>query len=118
MSILIAVTDSEEGQAALDAGVFEARTFREPMIVLNLGLRDLDLSAIPDSIPLQKIDRRGKDDQDPVDLVLHTIETDPEISRVVIGVRRRSPVGKALIGSISQRVLLASPIPVLAVKAT
>jgi nucleotide-binding universal stress UspA family protein len=35
---------------------------------------------------------------------------------LVIGVKRRSAVGKALLGSISQRLLLESPIPVLAVK--
>jgi nucleotide-binding universal stress UspA family protein len=30
--------------------------------------------------------------------------------------KRRTPVGKALIGSLSQQLLLRSPVPVLAVK--
>ncbi len=41
-------------------------------------------------------------------------ERDAEL--VVVGVRHRSPVGKALMGSVSQRVLLDATCPVLAVK--
>ncbi|CCH75236.1 universal stress protein [Nostocoides australiense] len=36
---------------------------------------------------------------------------------LVIGARRRSPMGKALLGSVTQTLILDSPVPVLVVKA-
>jgi nucleotide-binding universal stress UspA family protein len=49
------------------------------------------------------------------DLVAVAEQVHAEI--IVIGLRRRSPVGKLILGSNAQRVLLDAPCPVLAVKA-
>jgi nucleotide-binding universal stress UspA family protein len=49
------------------------------------------------------------------DLIAIASETSAEL--IVIGLRRRTPVGKLILGSNAQRVLLDAPCPVLAVKA-
>lgn len=48
------------------------------------------------------------------DLVAAAEETGAEL--VVIGIRRRSSVGKLILGTQAQRILLDAPCPVLAVK--
>ncbi|GAA4973050.1 universal stress protein [Kineococcus glutinatus] len=49
------------------------------------------------------------------DLVTAAEEVDAGL--IVIGLRRRTPVGKLILGSSAQRILLDAPCPVLAVKA-
>jgi nucleotide-binding universal stress UspA family protein len=115
MSVLVAVPDSPEGIAALAAAVAEADLLSTDLIVVNLALRPLDTSTLPVGTQVKVIDRTGRADRDPVDAVLDEIRAH-EVSRVVIGLKRRSPVGKALLGSVSQRLLLESPVPVVAVK--
>ena len=84
-------------------------------MAINLGLKPLDAASIPATMDVKVIDRHGRSDRDPVDAVLDDIE-EHHAQRLVIGVKRRSPVGKAFLGSVSQRLLLEAPIPVLAVK--
>jgi nucleotide-binding universal stress UspA family protein len=115
MSVLVAVPDSPEGIAALTAGIAEADLLATDLVVVNLALTPLDTSTVPVGTQIKVIDRTGRADRDPVDAVLDEIRAH-DVSRLVIGLKRRSPVGKALLGSVSQRLLLDSPVPVVAVK--
>ncbi|NMO02426.1 universal stress protein [Gordonia sp. TBRC 11910] len=112
MTIIVSVPDSAEGPLALAAAIDEAKAFGTDLVAVNLGLRPLKADVNGSGVDVTIVDRA---DRDPVDTVLDEIaKRNP--SRLVIGVKRRSPVGKAMLGSVSQRLLLASPIPVLAVK--
>ena len=115
MSVLVAVPDSPEGVAALAAGVAEAELLGTDLVVVNLSLKPLDTSCVPDGTAFIVVDRKGKSDRDPADTVLDEVR-ERGATRLVIGLKRRSRVGKALLGSVSQRLLLDSPVPVVAVK--
>lgn len=115
MTVMVAVPDSPEGIAALAAAVNEAELLGTDLIAVNLALRPLDTSTVPSTLKVTVLDRHGKSDRDPVDAVLADIE-EHRVRRLVIGIKRRSPVGKALLGSVSQRLLLEAPVPILAVK--
>lgn len=115
MSVMVAVPDNPEGVAALSAGAAEAQLLDTSLIVVNLALKPLNVSTLPSSLVVKVIERQGKSDRDPVDAVLDEI-AEHDVSRLVIGIKRRTPVGKALLGSVSQRLLLESPVPVVAVK--
>lgn len=116
MTILVAVPESPEGQHALRAATEEARAQATDLVVLNLGLRRIDAAVLPTDVAYEVVDRSGPADHDPADVVLDYLAKHPGITRLVIGMKRRTPVGKAVFGSISQRLLLESPVPVLAVK--
>jgi len=116
MSVCVAVTDSTEGQAALEAAANEAAQLNAPLVAVNLTGSDLDTSAITSELPYEVVVPNSPSSLDEVEQVLQVIENRPEITRLVVGVRKRSPVGKAVLGSIPQRLILEATVPVLSVK--
>ncbi|MBY4108285.1 universal stress protein [Rhodococcus fascians] len=116
MAILVAVSDNEEGRHALRVAADEANALRTDLIVVNLTLAGLDVSEVSDIVSVRVIDRAGRADRDPATAVLDEIDAHPDVTRLVLGLKRRSRVGKALLGSVTQRLLMESPVPVLGVK--
>ena len=116
MTIIAAVTDSKEGRRALVEAVAEAKQLNTDLVAVNLGSTKLDVTDLDtDGVTVAVVDRRREDKEDSADAVLDEIAA-RKATRLVIGVKRRRPVGKAILGSLSQRLLLNSPVPVLAVK--
>ena len=119
MSVCVAVTDSAEGQAALAAAGREAALLGVGLVVVDLTADGVDRSRLLTDAPHEVVrpSESPSDGADEIDQVLQVLEDRPEVSRLVVGVRRRSAIGKAVLGSIAQRLILESPVPVLSVKA-
>jgi nucleotide-binding universal stress UspA family protein len=117
MSICVAVTDNEEGAAALKAAAVEAARGGVELVAVNLTSSDLDTSTIPPEVQHEVLVPQGPAQLDEVEQVLNVIENHPEVTLLVVGVRKRSAIGKAVLGSIAQRLILDSTVPVLSVKA-
>jgi nucleotide-binding universal stress UspA family protein len=114
--IVVGYSSKPEGRAALKRALSEA-TLREAAVVvldtssgLDAGLAE-ELAASGVSYEI-----RTADAHDSAEDLIRTAET-TDADFIVIGLRRRSPVGKLLLGSNAQRVLLDAACPVLAVKA-
>ena len=128
MSVVVGYVATPEGSAALDAAVAAARARNVSLIVIlserghRFGAGQGGLEAQADEVRQQleetglsfdvRQTTRGKDVAE--DIIGAAVDDDAEL--IVIGLRRRSPVGKLILGSNAQRILLDSPCPVLAVK--
>lgn len=115
MTIIAAIPDSPEGALALSEAAAEAKLLGTDLVAVNLALRPLDVSGLDSAITVTVVDRSGRADRDPVDAVLDEVK-ERNATRLVIGVMRRTPISKAVLGSVSERLLMNSPVPVLAVK--
>ena len=108
-------TDSTEGQAALEAAADEAAQLGLQLVAVNLTSSDLDTSSIAQEVRYEVVVPQGPSDLDEVEQVLKVIENHPEVTLLVVGVRKRSAIGRAVLGSIPQRLILEATVPVLSV---
>jgi nucleotide-binding universal stress UspA family protein len=132
VKIVVGYIKSDEGQAALERAIEETR-LRDGKLVVVHSMRggshdDADelfayreeLEGVEERLKSHGIDHeirelvRGKPAGE--DLADFAAEEDADL--IVIGLRRRSPVGKLVLGSNAQDVLLKADCPVLAVKAS
>jgi len=130
-TIVVGFVTTAEGSAALDRAIEETRLRQAELVVVishkggvgtdddHMAETDEDLARIRATLESAGVDHtvrslvRGNDPAE--DILAIAEETSAEL--VVIGLRRRSPVGKLIMGSNSQRILLDASCPVLAVKA-
>lgn len=132
MAIIVGYIPTKEGRAALRTAAAEAQLRNTKLVIVNSqrGGREFDSAEarrFEDELEGVKarLDEAGVEHQvrtlvvgnEPSeDLIAVAEETDADF--IVIGLRRRTPVGKLILGSNAQRILLDASCPVLAVKAS
>jgi nucleotide-binding universal stress UspA family protein len=129
MTVVVGYVPTPEGRAAVDAAAEEARRRSSRLLVLNASKgdsyadpryarpeeleqvrRELEAAAVEVEVRQQV---RGREPSE--ELVSLAAQENAEL--LVIGLRRRTAVGKLIMGSTAQRILLDASCPVLAVKA-
>ena len=131
MPIVVGYVPTNEGRAALRRAAEAAELRGTELVVVNshrggrefgaeeVAAYEVELGSVQQQLTAAGIDHevrqlvRGVDPAE--DLIAVAEETGADF--IVIGLRRRTPVGKLILGSNAQRILLDAPCPVLAVKA-
>lgn len=122
MTILVGRSQTREGAAAFEAGIAEAKIRNQDVVVFDLSPAPGAAEAGADSFPAEvdgvALSYRFPDERsrDAAGDLLDAAQ-DIGAALIVIGVRHRSPVGKLLLGSAAQQIILEANTPVLAVKA-
>jgi nucleotide-binding universal stress UspA family protein len=127
MSVVVTYSPDEFGEAALTYGVTEATRRSERLVVVNPTkgdayvdrkfAREEEIAALQARLDRLDVDAEIRHDVVPdiADAVL-AVARQTGASLLVVGIRPRTPVGKLLLGSVAQRLILDAPCPVLAVK--
>ncbi|TFV65658.1 UNVERIFIED_ORG: universal stress protein [Bacillus sp. AZ43] len=128
MTVLVGYVPTPEGDAGFSAALEESRRRGEPLVVLNSprGGAPVSTDVAPENA-VRRMHERAEEHGVTLDLRQHThtgdaadevlrVAQEVDASVIVIGMRKRSPVGKLLMGSSAQRILLDADRPVLAVK--
>ena len=128
-TVVVGYIPTPEGIAAFERAKDEAVLGGSTLVVVNAGqsgnyagstfatpadIDAIDVELSDAGIPHEVI--QATDALAPAEEILR-VATEKDARLIVIGVRHRTPVGKLLLGSTSQQVLLDATCPVLAVKA-
>lgn len=129
MRLVVGFVPTPEGAAAIDFAVSHAKLAGAAVTVLNTGRNGNysdpvyasadEIAALESRLSQEGIEyelRRPTDGLAASDAILGAAE-ETGADLVVIGLRKRSAVGKLIAGSTAQAVLLGSDIPVVAVPA-
>ena len=127
MKIIVGFLRSPEGRAALDRAIAEAQLRDAELVVVHTARDDASevieyqtevarveerLVAAGVSFSMREYTRGNSPSED-----LRQTAEENGAELLVIGLRRRSAVGKLVLGSNAQEILLKADCPVLAVKA-
>lgn len=125
--IVIGYTADPFGHAALEHGIAEAKLRGTDLLVVNATsgesyvdtrfagadeVQDVQASLAECGVAYELVQPVGVD---AADELLAAMDR-PGAQLLVVGIRHRNPVGKLLLGSVAQKVILECPKPVLAVK--
>jgi nucleotide-binding universal stress UspA family protein len=130
MTIVVGYVPTPEGEAALTQAIAEARKASTTLLVINSSKGDApvdnryaqedEMQGIEARLAAHGIDHAIRQPVRGHDAAAEVLDAADEHNAqlIVIGLRRRTPVGKLILGSTSQRILLEADCPVLAVKAS
>ncbi|MFA9430246.1 universal stress protein [Egicoccus sp. AB-alg2] len=136
MKVLVGVLDTPEGRAAVDAAADEVRRRDgELHLVVHVASPNDAQASRSFATDLEAARARAEavagplrasglvatvhapvDTATPAEAILQVAD-EQDVDLIVLGLRRRSRVGKLVLGSNAQDVLLGAPVAVLAVKA-
>ena len=127
-TVVLGYVPKPEGEAALAESIAEAERRGADLVVVSSHRAHRDDAEAHERLQAELGEIRARVEQAGVAVDVRHPDTGLDASEdllaiaeevaaelVVIGLRRRTPVGKLILGSNAQRILLDSPCPVLAV---
>lgn len=118
MTIISTGTSTPESAAAWRAALAEAALRGEDVVWFSLDGTEPDEAEAREAGVVASVAHAQERGRDAVGDLLEHAERAERVgaSRIVVGVKHRSPVGKLLLGSAAQQIILEARVPVVCVK--
>ena len=130
MAIIVGYVPTPEGLAALESAIDWAQRRHQRLVVVNSSRGEslvdkrfasgTEWQSVEERLTASGVDHELTqlvESKDAADQILK-LASELNAELIVIGLRRRTPVGKLLLGSQAQTILLEAECPVLAVKSS